>query len=345
MRWSALRHAHLWLPGYLRTRRRDAPEVLWVAIGDHYEPFWKDADESTAAARVEQWRRKWPEIAARQRDSQGRPACYTFFYAEEHYRPHLLDALASMVREGIADVEVHLHHDGESEPDFVARMRGFLQTLSARHGLLRQDGGRTVFAFIHGNWALDNSRPDGRWCGLNNELTLLRDLGCYADFTLPSAPHPTQTRMVNTIYWATDDPRRPKSHDTGMPVTPGGPDRGDLLMIPGPLGLDWQERRWAPRLETGELASYHRPSRARAALWLQLAPRIGGQAFLKLFTHGAQESHMRTLLEGDLDATFEHLRAECVARGVQLRFVSAYDLWRAVRAVGFPAASRAEVHQ
>ena len=37
------------------------------------------------------------------------------------------------------------------------------------------------FGFIHGNWCLDNSRADGRWCGLNNELILLRELGCYAD--------------------------------------------------------------------------------------------------------------------------------------------------------------------
>ena len=52
--------------------------------------------------------------------------------------------------------------------------------------------GRVVFGFIHGNWALDNSRPDGKYCGLNNEITLLRDLGCYADFTMPSGASPTR---------------------------------------------------------------------------------------------------------------------------------------------------------
>ena len=34
--------------------------------------------------------------------------------------------------------------------------------LTDDHGLLRQQDGRTVFGFIHGNWALDNSRPDGK---------------------------------------------------------------------------------------------------------------------------------------------------------------------------------------
>ena len=43
------------------------------------------------------------------------------------------------------------------------------------------------------------SLPDGRWCGLNNELILLRDLGCYADFTLPSAPsRPSDTQRTAT---------------------------------------------------------------------------------------------------------------------------------------------------
>ena len=56
--------------------------------------------------------------------------------------------------------------------------------------------GELRFAFIHGNWSLDNSRPDGRWCGLNNELILLRELGCYADFTLPSAPSDTQACVL-----------------------------------------------------------------------------------------------------------------------------------------------------
>ena len=30
-----------------------------------------------------------------------------------------------------------------------------------------------AYAFVHGNWALDNSRPDGRWCGIDAELPRL----------------------------------------------------------------------------------------------------------------------------------------------------------------------------
>ena len=43
---------------------------------------------------------------------------------------------------------------------------------------------------------------------VNNELEILRDTGCYADFTMPSAPHPTQTWKINSIYSASDRPGR-----------------------------------------------------------------------------------------------------------------------------------------
>src|SRR6202790_1760251 len=117
-----------------------------------------------------------------------------------------------MVREGIADVEVHLHHDGEGRQNFIDRITSFCRVLDSEHGLLRRRDGKLTFGFIHGNWALDNSRPDGRLCGLNDELDVLRETGCYADLTLPSAPNSTQTRKINSIYYACDDPKRPKSH-------------------------------------------------------------------------------------------------------------------------------------
>jgi hypothetical protein len=193
-----------------------------------------------------------------------------------------------------------------------------------------------VFGFIHGNWALDNSLPGGRFCGLNNEITLLRDLGCYADFTLPSAPSEAQTGIVNTLYWATDDPLRPRSHETGIPVTVGGARAGDLLMIPGPLAFNFRELRKprVPRLETGELAGNCLPTRHRIRLWMRSAPRLGQDLFIKLFGHGAPEKNAVPLLEeGGLDRTLEYLKTESQAVGAQMFFVSAWHMWRAVEAV------------
>ena len=54
------------------------------------------------------WRRQWPEIASRHVDAEGRRPVYTFFYPEEEYRPELLEPLAEMTDQGIADVDQRL---------------------------------------------------------------------------------------------------------------------------------------------------------------------------------------------------------------------------------------------
>jgi hypothetical protein len=333
---SLPRNAQVWLPGYLRdrmaSRRAPAGGRVWVAIADHWEPYWQHPSDEVAAERVATWVKHWPEIASRHTDSKGRPPQYTFFYPQEEYRPQFLDALADMKRAGIGDVDIHIHHDGEGQQNFVDRMSGFIETLVKRHSLLRISSGRPVFGFIHGNWALDNSRPDGRYCGLNNEITLLRDLGCYADFTMPSGSSPTQARTINTVYWVTDDPLRPRSYDYGIALRPGQPGSGDLLMIPGPFGLRWAGRM-VPRMEAGELASYDLPTGYRVQRWLDLAPRIGADIFIKLFTHGAQERNSAALLlEGGFDGLFTSLTEECKRRGHQLHYVSAWEMRQAVDA-------------
>src|SRR5262249_36944022 len=174
--------------------------------------------------------------------------------------------------------------------------------LAERHGLLAQDRqtGALAYGFIHGNWALGNSRPDGRWCGVNNELDVLRETGCYADFTLPSAPSPTQTRKSNSIYYAQSDPHRPKSHDTGTDVGRGPVPPRSLMLIQGPLLFNWGSRKWGlvPRLENGCLQGNQPPTLARLGLWLRARVQVPTRPdwfFVKLHAHGANEKNMPVL--------------------------------------------------
>ena len=117
-----------------------------------------------------------------------------------------------------------------------------------------------VYGFIHGNWSLDNSRRDGRWCGVNNELEILAETGCYADFTMPSAPSETQSKKVNSIYYALDDPDRPKSYNTGIDVEVNKKPSGDLMIIRGTLCLNWRRRKAfiLPRIENSNVDSNNR---------------------------------------------------------------------------------------
>jgi hypothetical protein len=300
-------------------------------IADHFEPLWRNSSLTLADQRISMWERRYPQIALEHTDSAGRPPIYTFFYPEEQYRPELLDALAEIVDLGIGDVEVHLHHDREGQQDFVDRIGVFTETLFRRHGLLRKEKGSLCFGFIHGNWALCNSLPGGKWCGLNNEITLLRDLGCYADFTMPSGASPSQARTVNSIYWATGDAARPKSYDTGSALETQG-SVGDLLIIPGPLGLRWKGR-CLPRMETGEIAGYDMPTPYRANRWLEIAPRLGEHVFIKLFAHGAQERNSIPLLGHGLTKLFRSIHEACRDRGLILHYVSAWQMYRAILAI------------
>jgi len=199
------RHAEIWLAPYLKNRLRRSLRSTklkhaWIAITDHYEPLCMGVSKETALGRVARWRDKWPRIADNAPlDAGGQRPQYSFFYPQEDYRRDLMDGLAEIVHLGIGDVEVHVHHDNESRDSFITKITDYCRRLTCDHGLLRQQDGRTVFGFIHGNWALDNSRPDGRWCGLNGEIALLRDLGCYADFTMPPLPSATQGSIVNQI--------------------------------------------------------------------------------------------------------------------------------------------------
>ena len=340
------RHAELWLLPYLKdclrkSIRPTTPKRAWVAIVDHYEPLGLAQSVAPALNRVAKWRDLWPRIADdAPRDAAGQSPQYSFFYPQEEYRHDLLEGIAEMVRLGVGDVEVHIHHDeahlqGDRgrRDSFSSKITEFCARLVNDHGLLRRHDGRTVFGFIHGYWALDDSRPDGKCCGVKGEIALLRDLGCYADFTMPAIPEPPQGRIVNQIYWCTNNPdNAPRSFDRGVEATPGGGRRGDLLMITGPVGIRFGQRLM-PRVETGEIAVYDPPSPSRAKRWFNLAPTIGDDLFLKLYTHGAHDRNLEPLLNGALAALFGSIADEARRRDIELHWVTAWQMYQAADAL------------
>lgn len=275
---------------------------------------------------MERWVRDYPRRFGSLADSDGRPPQHTFFHPLEEYDPEHLDGIAELCRGGFGEVEVHLHHDHDDSASLRHRLLDHVERLAYRHGLLSRErsSGELRYGFIHGNWALDNSRPDGRWCGVNDELDVLRETGCYADFTLPSAPSETQTRTINRIYYARDDPQRPRSHDRGVPLVRGpSPDRS-LLMIQGPLLLDWRRRRHGvlPRLENGCLQANQTAHIDRLDAWLRARVQVPDRPdwfFVKLYTHGAPEANAESLL-GEPQVEFHRALARRTALDPNFRF-------------------------
>jgi hypothetical protein len=341
-----MRQMHLWIGEYIRRSINWKPKLgsdpihIFVAVTDHFEPAWQRPSYEQECTRVETWVRRYPVMAAKHVDADGRCPQHTFFYPEEEYRPEHLDKLAQLCKAGYGDVEIHLHHDHDTAEGLREKLLRFKMTLHERHGLLHRHAqtGEIEYGFIHGNWALDNARKDGRWCGINNELIVLRETGCYADFTLPSAPSETQTRKINSIYYAEDDPLGPKSHDTGIEVEVGKAPSGDLMIIQGPLALNWASRKWGvlPRIDNGELSSENPPTPERVDRWIRQHIHVKGQPhwiFVKLHTHGAQEHNFEVLLGQPMDGMLSYLEtAYNDGQRYQLHYVTAREMYALIRA-------------
>ncbi|MFW6158697.1 MAG: hypothetical protein ACOC8E_05005, partial [Planctomycetota bacterium] len=308
------------------------------AFVDHFEPVVKPGqDPARKAGALADWTRRYPELAAGHRDSDGRPPRHTWTFPLETYDPRILDRLVELCRQDLGEIEVHLHHDGDTADTLRPKILDGLERF-ARHGVATIDGiDGYRFAFVHGNWCLDNSRADGRWCGVNDELILLRQLGCFADVTYPAAPDSSQTRKINAIYYATDDPARPKSHDTGVDVEVGREPTGDLMIIQGPLLPDWSDRRLGivPRIDNASITGAYPGTPRRVDGWVWLGIGVRGRpewVFVKVHCHGATVSDREACLGAGADRMFRHLETAYGAGGYRLHYVTAREMYNVIKA-------------
>jgi hypothetical protein len=338
------RDLDIWGIPYLRyhfaeKEQPSGPVHILLAVTDHFEPQFGHVSYEQECERMRRWREGLPRLGAKHRDADGCPYRHSFFYPEEEYRPEHLDALADLCRAGYADVEIHLHHDNDTADGLREKLDRFKRTLHERHGLLRRNPmtGMIEYAFIHGNWALDNS-DGGKNCGVDNELQVLRDTGCYADFTFPSTPSRTQPRKINSVYYATDDPCGPKSHDRGIDAEAGKQIEGDLLLIQGPLTFNMRSRKLGllPRVENADISGDNPPSPERADLWVRHGVRVKGRpewVFVKLHTHGCNEKNTPALLDGPLDRTLSYLE-DNYNDGTRyvLHYVTAREMYNVIKA-------------
>lgn len=336
------KNLHRWLPGYARHelsraithRRKNAavPRYVLFALCDHFEPFWHKATPARAFARTAAWQEGYPRLCREFRDSFGRPPKHSMFYPGEDYAPRILDMLADLVRQGLGEVELHLHHDGDTADTLREKITAYLGEM-AEHGHISRDcAGGFRYAFIHGNWCLANSRRDGLHCGVDDELPLLFETGCYADFTFPSAPHETQPPTVNQIYWPDGDLSQRGAHARGHRARVGARKRDRVLMIQGPLALC--RRPLGPqagklRIDGGALDASDPPSLARVRTWVDRNIHVAGRPewiFVKVHTHGAVEDNAASLL-GDGGRALHRALSRYKQGDHRLLYVSAREMF------------------
>jgi hypothetical protein len=129
------------------------------------------------------------------------------------------------------------------------------------------------------------------FCGVDDEMQILADTGCYADFTLPSAPDLAQTAKINSVYECSLPLDRPAPHRRGRNLRRGCTPANFPLIIQGPLMLRFNGEV-LPRIENSELSRRNPPTVDRFRLWCQAAIGVDGHpdwVFVKVHCHGLDE--------------------------------------------------------
>jgi hypothetical protein len=335
-----------WVPGYLwqrlvRRRPRSRTHVI-LTLADHFEPAIVPADGAARAPydeqerRLERWCREYPKRFGSYLDADGRPLVHTYFYPAEQYDQSLVARLAEHCHSGWGEIEIHLHHGAEA-PDSAENTRHqlieFRDRLAQEHGCLSYWGESVQprYAFVHGNFALANSNH-GRQCGVDSEMQILAETGCYADMTLPASSfHASQTSKINSIYECGLPLTERAAHCKGRDLARGRVPQVYPIMVQGPLMLDFNSGRDSRLvyIDNGGLTGTNPASLHRLSLWKQAAITVKGKPdwlFIKLHGHGMDPGYEEANLGSAMQKFVRELTEGAQERNEVLHFVSAREM-------------------
>ena len=323
------------------TRRLPPGKVhLMIALADHFEPAIMPGSGPARAPytqqeqRLERWCCEYPTVVDRWRDYDGRPFVHTYFYPAEQYERGLIDRLADHCHAGWGEIEVHLHH-GIPVPDTADNLRRtlteFRDKLSMDHGCLSSEENDLTprYAFVHGNFALANS-ADGFGCGVDNELQILADTGCFADLTLPTNPYnPSQCAKTNSLYECGYPLSERAAYRSGRDLEYGRPATRFPLMVQGPLMAASRVGSFRPRIENGSCTAASVPSLERLQLWKRAGISVQGRPdwiFVKLHCHSMDPTHEDAVLGPAFRRFLQSMVETAEERNEILHFVSAREM-------------------
>ena len=178
-------------------RNPGTPLDIIFCMVDHYEPASRRGRE-VSRENIDRLLSEYPRLADGHRDHEGHLPRRTWFFPPHHHKYGILKDLVLLCKRGYGEIEFHLHH-GKTAPDDEANLRRTIKQAILEYGefgIFGSEDERKKYGFIHGDWALANSRHGPL---LRSQL---RDRGIKADrllwrFHLPqfNRGQPRQNRL------------------------------------------------------------------------------------------------------------------------------------------------------
>ena len=130
---------------------------ILLCVVDHFEPSVGQPSREVALGRMADWTARYPKIAERHRDFDGRLPPHGFFYPWDEYEAEEMEALKTLVQGGYGEVDLHLHHRDDTSESLTQKLTEAISTYNnfrvLPHWKTGALTGKPAFGFIHGNWA------------------------------------------------------------------------------------------------------------------------------------------------------------------------------------------------
>jgi hypothetical protein len=224
-----------------------------------------------------------------------------------------------------------------TQPDTVENTRRMLvefrDRLAHRHRCLAMEEGSTQprYAFVHGNFALANS-SGGRACGVDSEMQILAETGCYVDMTMPPGIwHTAQTAKINSVYECALPLGQRAPHAEGRNLTVGHLPTVFPLIVQGPLVADIGTtiRSGRPVIENGSITGPSPLSLKRLPMWKKARVSVAGRPdwlFVKLHCHSMDPTQQDAVIGNAFSNFLEGLVTGAADRKETLHFATAREM-------------------
>lgn len=327
VRWRG----YIWIGDFLLDRRvpfdNSKPLDVCFCFVDHFEPggIWNTPETfpiQRRLSRLQAWEVAYRKAIEGHRDSDGQPPQTTWLFPIKDSVPEVIAELAKWPGREWGEIEYHLHHrldwDGRQVREQIEQDVDALQKIGAC---------TNGYAFVHGVYGL--AAGDPKVCQVINELDILKETGCYADFTFPNLYTPAQPSQVNSIFYARTT-GLPKPHDRGTSAEVGKSAKG-LLLVQGPMWAGFTKAVF----DDANLSVSQHPHPSRIDHWIASHVHVRGKPnwiFIVVHTHSATEYAQDMLFQGNMQRTWAALETRFKSNGNRLHYVTAREVYNIIKA-------------